>query len=294
MTKKKELLDSNGKPLISAAAEKFVGRQVEKFTPEPSALRNEVAAILETQSPAELAATVVELRYRSERLRVVSLLEDAFSTITQVMMDEMGYADPIDLANFVRTPRRAAEAFFDMHPPRWILEQDDDYNLRSRFPSVGTNYRFDSMVVSLDNLAWGLCPHHLLPIRYVIHVAYIPYNNDDDSGGEVLGMSKLVRGALNIACQPIMHEHVAQKIADFLYQPSNGLDENESTDNSLKTSGSIAWVTGQHTCVCARGVRQTSSISSVIVPRGWFVENVSDCKNEFLAIVSRDSRIKIS
>jgi len=52
--------------------------------------------------------------------------------------------------------------------------------------------KYTEMVISKHNTAFGVCPHHLLPVVYRISMAYIPTN-------KVLGLSKLSRLARMIA-----------------------------------------------------------------------------------------------
>ena len=64
-----------------------------------------------------------------------------------------------------------------------IYETCVEAMLERTFPA-----RYDEMVISKHNVAFGLCPHHLLPVIFRISVAYIPKT-------KVLGISKLSRMA---------------------------------------------------------------------------------------------------
>jgi len=232
------------------------------------------------------------------------MLAGPFGEIIQIMQEECGYSSERDERNFAGTARRAAEAWFDMHPPRWLLTQEMLYQLMTRFPGYresipgedGIDRTYNSMVVSIDNVVWGICPHHLMPIHYIVHLAYLP--NEDKQGAEVLGLSKLSRVARSIGCQPLLHEDVAELISDVLYMPEGEDAQDEDEEHSLwnklrvRSQGSAVIVDAMHSCVCARGVTQEGARTSVMALRGTFAENDMNIRDEFLAHVERNARLR--
>src|SRR6478752_4962379 len=75
--------------------------------------------------------------------------------------------------NYTHTPERYAKALMEM-----FAAPDTDWAV---FPE-NTN----DLILLRDHRLYSLCPHHLLPVKLVVSVAYIP-------DGHVLGLSKLAR-----------------------------------------------------------------------------------------------------
>ena len=71
--------------------------------------------------------------------------------------------------------------------------------------------KYTEMVISKHNTAFGVCPHHLLPVIYRISMAYIPTE-------KVLGLSKLSRLARLIARGPRLQEDLTHELADILHE----------------------------------------------------------------------------
>lgn len=280
----------------------------------------EILGVLEGMSDKEVARRLAEMRYQRERLRIIQMLEGPFGEIVEILQAECGYDSERDRANFANTPSRAASALFEQVETRWIKEQGLMFHLDTRFPGHREEIMassdggvYNSMVVSANNVVWGMCPHHLLAIRYVIHMAYLPDRliDDDDPDeldAELLGLSKLPRVALAVGSQPILHEDVGELIADVLHAPrldddEDGENEDEDDDGEddeeteesywqrlrVKSAGAAVIVDAFHTCVCARGVRMDSSRTGAMALRGDFMpdENGAVLRDEFLAHVAR-------
>jgi len=306
-SKRRILCDEDGNRLVSLSAIKALHRGHVEIPSRDALLRN-IQAHLESCGDDELASELIRMRFNDLRERIVTLLEAPFGEIVRIMQDDMGFDDELDAVNFRGTGRRAAEAFFDMHPPRFLVEQGIALELRTRFPALRDFTVYDSMVASFDNVAFGLCPHHLLPIRYIIHVAYVPYD-DEREVGEVVGLSKLSRAAVAIANQPILHEDVAQRIADIFHANEDSAeeeDDNGYTDSyedpedsaevdrmSIRSKGAAVVVNGQHLCVCGRGATQRNATNMAMALRGVFAENSAGIKDEFLHHVAREAKLTL-
>jgi len=299
MTKIKVLRDPSGAPMLSPGSERHAAEILAQEIPNksPADLRALLAGMVEDESSdmdsAELACLLIGMRRSSRRRQIVDALIPHYQGIVDVLMNEFGYDSDRDRANFTDSARRCSEALFDSHPPRWLLEQETLYQLSKRFPGYreagmasSTFEVVGSMVISANNVVWGMCPHHLLPIRYVIHMAYLPL--DSGKTTELLGLSKLVRVAVAVGSQPILHESVPEMIADILY--SNSSDDN--TDDiwsklRIKSDGSAVIADAMHTCICARGVRMESSRTSSTALRGAFMDNDLGARDEFIRHIAR-------
>jgi len=79
--------------------------------------------------------------------------------------------------NFADTAARAAKGFHELVLGADAVKHEVAALLAKTFPA-----KYGEMVISRGNTAFGVCPHHLLPVIYRISVAYIPTK-------KVLGLS---------------------------------------------------------------------------------------------------------
>ncbi len=126
--------------------------------------------------------------------------------------------------------------------------------------------KYGEMVISKGNTAFGVCPHHLLPVVYRISLAYIPTR-------KVLGLSKLSRLARLMARGPRLQEDLTHELAALLHE-------------NLDSQGSAVYVEGLHMCMAARGVgaHEARLITSAV--RGVFLELAT--REEFIKLVTAD------
>jgi GTP cyclohydrolase I len=123
--------------------------------------------------------------------------------------------------------------------------------------------RYTEMVISKHNTAFGVCPHHLLPVIYRISMAYIPTER-------VLGLSKLSRLARLVARAPRLQEDLTHELADILFQ-------------QLGSLGSAVYIEGLHMCMAARGVGAHEARLVTSGVRGVFLELAT--REEFIKLV---------
>ncbi|MFN7975103.1 MAG: GTP cyclohydrolase I [Acidobacteriota bacterium] len=94
----------------------------------------------------------------------------------------------------------------------------------------------------------AICPHHLLPVRGVAHVAYVP-----GDGLAPLGqVARLVQAA---ASRLILQEDLAELIASSL-------------ERATGAPGTACVVEASHDCMSARGPRALSATARVLARRG--------------------------
>lgn len=132
--------------------------------------------------------------------------------------------------------------------------------LQKTFPA-----RYSEMVISKHNVAFGCCPHHLLPVIYRISVAYIPRSR-------VLGISKLSRVVKLLARAPVLQEDLTHDIARLLH-------------DDLDSAGAGVYVEGLHMCMASRGVgsHETRVVTSAV--RGAFLDQMAT-REEFIKLVT--------
>ncbi len=160
--------------------------------------------------------------------------------------------------NFQETAKRAAKGFHELvHDQKQVNKAVEDL-LAKTFPA-----KYTEMVISKHNTAFGVCPHHLLPVVYRISMAYIPTER-------VLGLSKLTRLARLIARGPRLQEDLTHELADILHL-------------QLQSQGSAVYIEGLHMCMAARGVGAHEARLVTSGVRGVFLELAT--REEFIKLV---------
>jgi len=164
----------------------------------------------------------------------------------------------VDDANFADTAARAAKGFHELVHDQRQVESSVRRLLEKTFPA-----KYTEMVISKHNTAFGICPHHLLPVIYRISMAYIPTQ-------KVLGLSKLSRLARMIARAPRLQEDLTHELADILHL-------------KLASQGSAVYIEGLHMCMAARGVGAHEARLVTSGVRGVFLELAT--REEFIKLV---------
>lgn len=161
-------------------------------------------------------------------------------------------------ANFAETAARAAKGFHELVHDQAQARAEVDALIAKTFPA-----KYTEMVISKHNTAFGVCPHHLLPVIYRISLAYIPTQ-------KVLGLSKLSRLARLIARGPRLQEDLTHELATILHE-------------QLASQGSAVYIEGLHMCMAARGVGAHEARLVTSGVRGVFLELAT--REEFLKLV---------
>ena len=160
--------------------------------------------------------------------------------------------------NFVGTAKRAAKGLHELIHDQKQVKPHVAELLSKTFPA-----KYTEMVISKGNTAFGVCPHHLLPVVYRISMAYIPTQ-------KVLGLSKLTRLARLIARGPRLQEDLTHELADILHA-------------QLASQGSAVYIEGLHMCMAARGVGAHEARLVTSGVRGVFLEMAT--REEFIKLV---------
>lgn len=177
----------------------------------------------------------------------------------------LGYA--VDDENFRDTAARAAKGFHELVHDQKQVKSELAALLAKTFPA-----KYTEMVISKHNIAFGVCPHHLLPVMYNISLAYIPVT-------KVLGLSKLTRVARMLARGPRLQEDLTHELADTLF-------------HQLESSGSAVYIEGLHMCMAARGVNAHEARLVTSGVRGIFLEQLAT-REEFIKLVVAPSNARL-
>lgn len=198
-----------------------------------------------------------------------SRLEKAYAEITYVL-GLLGYNTEFESENFADTPYRCAKAFKEMIWPKKRVISAVSNEINRIFPSNGKNLM---QTMEGHNVVWSLCPHHLLPVAYLVYAGYVTKPD-----GGVIGLSKLPRIAKYLAHMPMLQE-------DFTFEFANILcaEENESAifKDALDSEGCMVIVRGAHGCMMCRGLNSLDSRAGTQECRGVFFE-CEDTRTEFL------------
>lgn len=178
-------------------------------------------------------------------------------------LEKMGF---VDEENFKDTPARVARAYCDIFEGCENTQDQVDEILQTAFPSNSNN-----MVVETGIRCFSMCPHHLLPVEYLVTVAYIPSED-----GKVLGLSKLARLVTLLAKRPMLQEEYTQQIVDQLQK--------------IGVEGAAAIVEGQHMCMRMRGVKSVGGSVTTSSVSGCFRTD-SSCKQEFTTLSQNRPRL---
>ena len=171
---------------------------------------------------------------------------------------ELGY--DIEDENFIDTAKRAAKGMHELVHDGKQAREEVAKMLEKTFPA-----KYTEMVISKHNVAFGVCPHHILPVIYRISLAYIPVK-------KVLGLSKLTRLARMHARAPILQEDLTHELCRLMHE-------------DLQSQGSAVYIEGLHLCMAARGVGAHEARLVTSAVRGVFLEDLAT-REEFIKLVT--------
>jgi GTP cyclohydrolase I len=190
--------------------------------------------------------------------QAIALFTEGYQKILEGLA-ALGYDVTDD--NFRETAARAAKGFHELVHDHTKVQAEIDALIARTFPA-----KYGEMVISKGNTAFGVCPHHLLPVVYRISLAYIPTR-------KVLGLSKLSRLARLIARGPRLQEDLTHDLAAILH-------------DNLDSQGSAVYVEGLHMCMAARGVGAHEARLVTSAVRGVFLELAT--REEFIKLVTTE------
>jgi len=186
----------------------------------------------------------------------LALFKEGYDKILQGL-GKLGY--DIRDENFTDTPTRAAKGFHELVHDAEQVKREVSALLAKTFPA-----KYGEMVISKHNTAFGVCPHHFLPVVYRISLAYIPTR-------KVLGLSKLSRLARMMARAPRLQEDLTHELCMILHE-------------QLDSQGAAVYVEGLHMCMAARGVGAHEARLVTSAVRGVFLELAT--REEFIKLVT--------
>ena len=163
------------------------------------------------------------------------------------------------------TPARVAKMFEEVFEGMKYTNEEIAENLGVTFEEEG--FALDThknMVLVKDIPIFSYCEHHMaLMYNMKVKVGYIPK-------GKVIGLSKIARIAEMVGKRLQLQERIAMDIADIIEIATGSKDV-------------AVLVEGEHSCISARGVRKTDTVTKTTVFRGNY-ENKDSLRYEFLLL----------
>lgn len=129
-------------------------------------------------------------------------------------------------------------------------------------------YGYKRMLVEQNITINSFCEHHFLPITGFAHIAYIPCD-------KVIGLSKINRIVDYYAHRPQVQERLSRQVLVEL-------------QNTLGSKDVMVVICAKHLCVSSRGIKDKSSLTTMIDYGGRFEEQ--HFRDEFFTIVGAQLR----
>lgn len=132
--------------------------------------------------------------------------------------------------------------------------------------TIGVTFdeQHEELVIVKDIVYYSQCEHHMAPFFGKVHIGYLP-------SGKIAGLSKFARLVEAVARRLQVQERITSEIADTL-------------EEVLKPQGVMVVVTGEHLCMCARGVQKPGSKTVTSAVRGHFRRDAA-LRSEFLSLI---------
>ena len=162
------------------------------------------------------------------------------------------------------TPRRVAEAYAEFFAG---LDRDPLEPLRDATDFVAAPGQLGELVLLRDIAFRSVCEHHLLPFTGVAHLAYLP-------GERIVGLGRLPEVVEILSSRPQLQERLGEQIAD-------------AVDAGLTPRGVLVVLDARHSCVTARGSRQSGSTTVTVASRGELSDPVA--RAEAMALITADN-----
>ena len=124
----------------------------------------------------------------------------------------------------------------------------------------------ENIVVVRDIPIFSYCEHHMaLMYNMTVTVGYLPKE-------KVAGLSKIARVADMVGRRLQLQERIGEEIAEIV--------------EKITESDAVAvMISGEHSCMSARGIKKTGSSTTTMTYRGRLLEEDHGLKQEFLTLM---------
>lgn len=160
------------------------------------------------------------------------------------------------------TPNRVARMYAEVFEGMQYTNEEIAQMFNKCFEDVDTT----DLVVVKDIPIFSYCEHHLaLMYNMKVSIGYLPK-------GKVIGLSKLARIADMVGKRLQLQERIGSDIADIV-------------SKVVGTDDVIVVITGEHSCMTARGIKKPGSTTRTATLRGEFKIN-NPLRTEFYSLIS--------
>lgn len=154
-----------------------------------------------------------------------------------------------DREGLVETPKRVANMYCEIFAGQQYTN-DQLAEMYNKCFECDTN----NLVLEKDIPCFSYCEHHMaLMYNLKISVAYIP-------NGKVIGLSKIARVADMVCKRLQLQERIGEDIADII-------------SKICDTNDVAVIITGEHSCMTARGIKKPGTVTRTATLRGEFNNN---------------------
>lgn len=183
---------------------------------------------------------------------------DKLQNACRLLLEAIG-AD-VNREGLIETPKRFAKFMQERLCNETVTNEQIAQQYNKTFAYAGND------IVTLKDIdVFSFCEHHIaLMYNMKIAVGYIP-------NGKVIGISKIAR----IADEVTKRLQLQEKIGSDIYECLNII---------LGTKDIIVYITGEHSCMTARGIKKTGVKTKTICAHGVFKS--AEMKNEFFSMLS--------
>lgn len=185
------------------------------------------------------------------------IIEQSIRNIIRALGD-----DP-DRAGLIETPARVAKFYDEVFEGMRYTNEE----IAQKFNKCFIEPEAKDLVLIKDIDAFSFCEHHIaLMYNIKIHVAYIP-------DGKVIGLSKIPRIVDMVTKRLQLQERIVEDIASIL-------------ESILGTHDVMVVMTGEHSCMTARGIKKSGSSTTSAVVHGVFQNNPT-LRAEVYSLITR-------
>lgn len=159
------------------------------------------------------------------------------------------------------TPKRVIKMLEEV----WAYEGVSNAEIAKKFGKVFDTDDIEDIVVVKDIECFSYCEHHLALIYDMkVSVAYLPWNN------RVIGLSKIAR-IVEACCSRLqLQERIGADIVDVMQR--------------IVGYNVIVKIEAKHSCMTARGIKNTSAKTTTVSTGGIFKEDMQ-YKQDALALM---------
>lgn len=187
------------------------------------------------------------------------LSEEQMNTISDAVKNILtALGDDPNREGLVETPMRVARMYDEVFEGMRYTNEE----IAAMFGKCFTDVNSSDMVVVKDISVFSHCEHHIaLMYNMKVSVAYLPKD-------KVIGLSKIARIADMVCKRLQLQERITSDIAQIL-------------TIALDTQDVMVVVSGEHSCMTARGIEKPGTITVTRTALGAFKEN-PDLRSEAL------------